>query len=333
MRVRRRGSGWILFALTAAVWCLLLAFRPIPAVYAANDTGRYVQGVKDFCSSSGSEDVEDKELSYNIFYSAVYPACWFDSNKLLLLEVAAFMPLTFLLFIKWQKGTLLWAYSLIFSMAGLELMTNAMRQGLSMFLFCGAIALAKRHKFFSMILGAMSVMAHSSGLFYLPLLLWLMGVRIPRNMIKISVVSVFILLGLISVMFERQIIFFFQGSGGDFAFYSSIYADNLNVLFILYMTLPLFWLYGVRYLKNKKDIKIDEKMAFIYSTAILILCFFLFPAILYRFAMFAVVLQIFLVGNSEKPGRVGGGYMLGGTLVHLLIMVLFSKYYTVLLNG
>lgn len=321
-----------LFALTAAAFCLFLSFRPIPSVFSNNDTGRYVEGFRGYCAGTVGENEEGKAVSYSLFYAAASPACLVKSNSLLLFEVAAFLPLIFLLFVKWRKGTLLWAYSLMFSMVGLELMTNAMRQSFAMFLLFGAIALLNRHRYVAFLLCVTAAAAHSSVLAYTPLFFWLAGVRMSKKTLKVGGTIVLLLcLPFILVFYASIIKFFTFESQVDF--YSLIYVEKLNTSFILYMTLPLYWVYGVRYFKEKKNITGDERAGIIYSTGLMLICFIAFPAILYRFAIFAVVLQIFLVGRSDKPGLVAGGYVLFGMLLHLFVMLIFSNNYTVLING
>ena len=137
MTTRARLLEWSAFALIAVAFCVLLSFRPIPSMDSANDTGRYVTNLHQFCTGSFSSDIINKEISYKVFYAVTSPACLSGSDGVFLFEVAAFLPLIFLLFSPWRNGTFPWACSLLFSVFGLELMTNAMRQGLAMLLFFG----------------------------------------------------------------------------------------------------------------------------------------------------------------------------------------------------
>lgn len=325
----KRQLGWSLFALTALLCCLLLSFRPVPALNNANDTGRYVHAFHQYCTGADIAEAENKAASYAIFYAATSPACLAQSDSLFMFEAAAFLPLIFLLFAKWRNGTYLWACSLMFSVTGLEMMTNALRQGLASLLLFGAIALLARHRHLALFMVVTAVAAHSFVLYYSPLLLWFAGVRASKKILSIGVVAL-ILLGII---FYAPINAFIEEALELNTFYRDIYADTLSPSFTLFITLPIFWIYGVRHYLAREHILIEEKIALVYSTALLVICFFAFPAILYRFAFFGAALQIFLAARSGKPGMVAGAYALIGSLVHLFVMLTVSDNYQVLIYG
>src|SRR5450830_793119 len=317
MKVKSQTLPRLLYALTALVFCVLLSFRPIPDLGNANDTGRYVQAFHQYCTEAEIAKAENKEASYATFYLATVPACLAESDGLFLFEVAAFLPLIFLLFVKWRNGTYLWACSLMFSVTGLEMMTNALRQSLATLLIFGAIALLVRHRYLALLMAVVAVAAHSSVLYYSPLLLWFAGARVSKKMLRIGGVA----LVLLCIVFYAPINAFIDEAMELNTFYSAIYADALSPSFILFISLPIFWVYGVRHYLVREYISIEEKTALLYSVALLLICFFVFPAILYRFAIFGAALQIFLAARSEKPGMVAGGYALIGSLVHLSVML------------
>jgi len=282
MMTRRQLLEWSLFAVTALLFCLLLSFRPVPGLVNVNDTGRYVQAFHQYCTVSEIAQAASQEASYIMFYATTLPACLAKSDGIFLFEVAAFLPLIFLLFVKWRNGTYLWACSLMFSVTGLEMMTNALRQSLGTLLCFGAIALWARHRVIAFLMVAAAVAAHISVLFYIPLFLWFAGARVSKRLLIIGGVA----LVLLCIVFYAPINAFINDTMDSYTFYSAIYADPLSSSFILFIILPMFWVYVVRHYHARKHISIEEKTALLYSTALLLICFFAFPAILYRFALF-----------------------------------------------
>lgn len=327
---RHQFIEWLSFALTALIFCLLLSFRPVPSIASDNDTGRYVQRLHESCRGYElGEDIQNRGSSYWMFYAATSPACLVKSDSFFMFEVAAFLPLMFILFAKWGNGTFLWASSLLFSVTGLELMTNAMRQNFAMLLFFGAIALLQRHRAMALLLGVMAVVAHDSVVFYGPLLLWLAGVRISKRTLKVGgVVMLFM-----SLVFYSQLIELIHAADEMNTVYREIYVDESSTSFLLFMVLPLYWVYGLRYFQAKEYISGDERSCIVYSTGVMLIFYFAFPAIMYRTAIFAVALQIFLVTRSKTPSFVAGGYALTGSLVQLIVMLTVSNHYAVLIHG
>lgn len=320
-----------LFALFAILFCLVLSFRPIPPVDVANDTGRYVAQLNEYCSGDFLDKGSSiKNVSYNIFYSTTSPACWFESDRLFLFEVAFFLPLGFLLFSKWRRGTLLWATALFFSVIGLELMVNAMRQNFAMLLFFGAIASVQTHRKRALVLGALAGAAHVSVMLYLPLLLWMVGVRLAKKWL----VGIIVFMALLFLTILRvPVVEFVSSIAESRVTYSIIYVEKLKVSFILFMVVPLFFVYGVRRFFNQEYITDDEKKGIIYSSALLLLSYIIFPYITYRFAIFATALQIFLITRSGKSEPATGGYVLLGLIAHLSFMLVMTDHLRVLFYG
>lgn len=329
---------WAVFALVAFAFCLLLALRPIPSEKSANDTVRYVSGLHQYCgnalSDSGLINKQiNKEISYQIFYSTVSPACWADSDGIFLFEVAAFLPLMFLLFSPWRNGTVLWACSLMFSVYGLELMTNAMRQGLAMLLFFGALSLIQKRPRWALLLGALAVAAHTSVLAFLPMLLWMARHRLSRKWQRIGIALMLFLTLIGGALYGGAIAKLLAGLSELRDFYMAIYVEQLSFAFILFMTLPLFYVYSLRYLFERASMTSAERIAIVYSSMLVLVSLIIFPAISYRFAIFAVPLQIFLVSLSGRHSMKIGGFALIGMIIHMSIMLSISKNYAVLING
>ena len=323
----------LLFLGIAFLFCVLLSVRPIPDVSDSNDTVRYVDYLHQYCSGNFSLGKENKELSYQLFYAINYPACLAESDGLFLFEVAAFLPLMFLLFSKWRSGTLLWACGLLFSVYGLELMTNAMRQSFSMLIFFGALSLIDKYRNKAILLGLLAVLLHTSALAFYPFLLWMTGVQLKRKTIKV-VGFIVVLVSIISfIYFKVAILEFFIKTDELLTFYSLIYANELKASFLLFMVFPLYFIYGLRWFFEKKNISLIENRAFIYSTMLMMISFIIFPLITYRFAIFAVVMQIFLVTISERKSLKVGWFALLGLIVHLIVMVSISNHFEVLIYG
>jgi len=330
---RRHFFGWSLFALAATIFCLILAFRPVPQEGSPNDTVRYVLDLHRYCTGTVEKGMVNKDVSYNFFYAVTSPACLLESDGVFLFEVAAFLPLIFLLFAKWRNGTFLWASSLMFSVIGLELMTNAMRQGLAMLLFFGALALLQRHQALALLLGLIAVAAHTSVLAFFPLLLWISGARLSKKTMLAGGGILMLLSIPILLVFYAPIAEFFRTLDDFRTTFSLIYADEMKASFLLFMVLPLYWVYGLRHFFEKTHITGEEKKGLVYSTLLLLTCYLVFPLITYRFAIFAVALQIFLATRSERLGLRAGGYALTGMLVHLFVMLTISNHFAVLIYG
>lgn len=323
MSLKRININLLVFGLTAILFCSLISLRPIPKIDNANDTGRYIQAFHQFCAGSEITQAIDKELSFVIFHWVTSPACLINSDRLFLFETAVFLPLIFLLFVAWGKATYFWACSLMFSVTGLELMTNAFRQGFATLLFFGAISLIKRHKYTAIFMVFLAAIAHSSVVYYIPLFAWFMY---PIKFNKLFA----ILIGVLLSFYAVSVIFSIEVLSQLMAFinlYKTFYSEELNLSFIIFISLPIFWIYGVQYYCGKGGILIQEKAALFYTVTLLLFCYFLFPAILYRFAIFGVALQIFLAAQLKKSSRLASGYVLIGSLLHLCIFLFTSKNY------
>lgn len=330
---RRQFLDQSVFALLALLFCLLLAFRPIPGVNSPNDTVRYVQEQHLYCSDISSVRAANKESSYGLFFLATSPACWIGSDGLFLFEVAIFTPLIFLLFSKWRTGTFIWACSLMFGVYGLELMTNALRQGFAMLIFLGAIALLERHRYWALLLCLVAVFAHSSVATYFPFFLWISGLRLSKK-IQLIAGGLLILCGMVVfIAFYGSLMGLIQLASELGEKYTLIYADELKPSFILFMALPLYWIYGMRYFSEKSSVTIEEKKGVVYSTILLVVSYLVFPYITFRFAIFAVVMQIFLATRAERQGIKTAGYVYVGLMVHLLVMLVGSNHFMVLIYG
>ncbi|MFN6946482.1 MAG: EpsG family protein [Cytophagaceae bacterium] len=328
---------WLLFALLSFIFCILLSFRPIPNEGSDNDTGRYVRAFRDYCANGFLEKkLLHENLSYQIFYTAFYPACVIKSDRFFLFEVAMLVPLIFLFFAKWRNNTLFLSAGLTFSVYGLELMTNAMRQGLATFFFLGSVGLIERHRKVALLLGLIAGIAHISALAFFPFLLWISWKRLSMIekygwllvlpimllfLFRINVELIIDALDVLNKMFED---------------YREIYSLELKPSFLIFMSFPLFWIYIVRYLShkiNRTDIGNIETLAIIYSSLILAISYLIFPFIVYRFALLAVPLQIFLTARSSSASTLTSAIIFFSMVIHLVFMVITTNHFDVLIYG
>jgi EpsG family len=322
--------GWLIYAITSIFFSILLAARPIPTLASSNDTGRYVADFIAYCNNKEVyESSISQIISYKIFYFFTAASCVGDLKRLFLFQIAFLTPIVFLLFSKWTSGTLPWSLGLLISVFGLELMTNAMRQNLAMFLLFYAIFLIQRNTRLSILFGLLSVFAHASAAVFFPLFLLLRGSVFPKNSRLILVLLIFILI-LLGIYFLNEMgvydIFF-----NFYNFYEAIYRESLNLNFIIFMIFPLYIIFGLRFFLERKFITLYEKKAIAYSTLLLIICFLLFPAIIYRFAIFAVTLQIFLITLASRQNLLTGMVALALLFAHSLFMLIASNNYYALI--
>lgn len=322
----------IFFSLAFSV-CFLLSFRPIPSLTSTNDTGRYVEEFYSYCSGAAGARASKNEISYSLFFLVTNPACLGMSEALFLFEVSIFVPLIFLLFSKWRIGTFFLACAGVISVFGLELMTNAMRQGFALLLFVGSVAALERNKFWAVILALLAMASHTTTAVYFLYFLWVSGFHISK---KICGVFVFILSILLFFYFLIKGYSLPSLSADLFQIalrYNEIYSIELNAFFIVFMVVPLFWVYFIRYLFSKHGVTSKEKKAIIFSSALLVVSYFLTPYVTFRFAITGIILQLFLATRSDVQKLGNSVLIFVGMFFHLLVMIVFSDQYSVLIHG
>lgn len=331
--------GWLLFTLTSVGFCALLSFRPIPGIDDVNDTGRYVEGFHEYCLNSIASDLMNENISYRFFHLIVSPGCLTGGYSAFLFEVAFFLPFTFLIFASWKKGSSLWATTLLLSVFGLELMTNAMRQSLGMLLFFGALASLQKHRVKALFMGLFAVIAHASVFAFIPFLLWLVWTSWSRevwlrgySLLTVLIIGT-VIVACSAVFYQFYFFNFFQTSDDLFNIYGEKYSEQLNVSFVIFMILPLYFVYGIRWWFEKESVTDLETKGILYSSALLIFCYSFFPFITYRYAIFSVAMQIFLVSISGEHRRDVGLIALFGLTGHLTFMFMTSSNFDVLIRG
>ena len=115
--------------------------------------------------------------------------------------------------------------------------------------------------------------------------------------------------------------------------FTARYGDEASFAFLAFMILPICWIYAVRKLGSSAGVSREEKMIFYYSLAILVITAILFPAITYRFAMTAMVLQLFMAMRAADLSMSSGIQIFAGLFFHFLIYAGLSPNFWTVLNG
>lgn len=101
----------------------------------------------------------------------------------------------------------------------------------------------------------------------------------------------------------------------------------MNISFIVFMALPLLYVWFLRFLTEKSSMSRMEHLAALYSSFIVVFTFLYYPAISFRFTLFAVPLQIFIISMTEGQRVKTAQFAFLGLFVHLLLMIYLSKTY------
>jgi len=330
----------VAFAGAAILVTLGLSFRPIPSATASNDTGRYVGNQLQACALpiSGTSWVThdssvvlnpsliadpSESFSLRAFDWIMRPACLGNEPRLFLFCASLALPISFLLFADWKReGTLLVACGLLISTIGFEFMTNALRQGVGLAFLLAGFAFEKRLLKISAI--AVAMLLHDSNWFFAPLALLIAyksGTLSKRRLLLWSIP----MLALVGYLFTLSFFSTFDEIYGALMTYAEAYAEKPSVSFLIFMIFPLFLIFLFRYLDRQAKPSKEEQIAFLYSTALLILSLLFFPYITYRFAMAAIAIQIFMAAKSPNLSVRSGIAIAGGLVVNFMIYAIFSK--------
>jgi hypothetical protein len=320
----------LIFAACAVLVSLAMLFRPIPSITAANDTGRYVANQLQACSLPALED-DSGTMAERAFYLLMRPTCLGGTPRIFLFCVAMAVPVALLVFANWNReGTLLLASGMLISTVGFEFMTNAMRQGASMFFLLGGFYFKKRLPKIAFVVTAL--LLHDSSWFFAPLVILLAygtgGLRKKT-----------ILLWAIPVLAGAGYLFTLRFLSENvqlstlFGLYSERYTEQLSMPFLLYIILPLFLVFGLRNSNRKDKPSKEERIVFWYSAALLALSIVIFPSITYRFAMTGITLQLFMAMRSSKLSVLSSASIGGAFIAHFMIYVFISKNVMAVIHG
>lgn len=330
----------LVFAAAAILVVLLLSVRPIPSVTAGNDTGRYVGNQLQACAlpfsgtSWVSHDssvvlspslITDPATSFSLraFDWIMRPTCLGNEPRFFLFCAALPLPISFLLFADWKReGTLLVAGGMLVSTVGFEFMTNALRQGMGLgFLLAG---FAFKNRLLKIVAIAIAMLLHNSNWFFAPLALlfaYRSGTLSTKNLLRWSIPVLILVVYLFTVSFFSTL----DQLYGALGTYLEAYAEKPSLGFLIFMILPLFFIFLVRFLDRRAEPSKEEQTTFWYSTTLLILSVMFFPYITYRFAMEAIAIQAFMAAKASNLSVRSGVSIAGGLAATFMIYALFSK--------
>jgi hypothetical protein len=323
----------VIFVAAAILYCGALSLRPIPKTTANNDTGRYVANQEEACRFAVLAD-DSEALPQRAFNFIARPACLGEQNRVFLFFVAIILPISFLLFGEWDHDAAVFlALGLLTSAVGFELATNALRQSVSLAFLLASISLRGRLPRFAAL--ACALLLHDSSWIFIPCVLYINRSRPEARKTKKYVIVLMLIvaavLGFYTVdqRFGGQI----QEGSSPIDLFTARYGDEASFAFLAFMILPICWIYAVRKLGSSTEISREEKMTFFYSLAILAVTALLFPAITYRFAMTAMVLQLFMAMRAADLSMNSGIQIFAGLFFHFLIYAGLSPNFWTVLNG
>jgi hypothetical protein len=335
----------LVFATCAILVSLVLSFRPIPDWNSFNDTGRYVSNQMQACAlpASGSSSViHDSSL---VLYSSFAnlsaagdpsltlsmrawdwlnrPACLGGSPRIFLFYTAMAIPVGLLLFANWNReGTLLLACGLLISTLGFELMTNALRQGVSLAFLFGAFYFEKRLPKFGMIV--IAALLHDSNLIFAPLAIMVAYGTTGTTKKKAIILWAIPALVVGSYLFIARLLAKYGQLLKAVQSYTEAYSDKPAPLFLVFMISPIIFVFLIRCLDHEGRATREEWMVFGYTMAILVVTTLVFPFITYRLAMTGAVLQVFMAMRASTLSVRSGMWISGGLVVHFVVYALVS---------
>jgi hypothetical protein len=325
----------VIFVAAAILYCAALSLRPIPKTTANNDTGRYIANQEDACRFAALAD-DSEALPQRAFNFVVRPACLGEENRVFLFFVAMLLPISFLLFGQWDHDAAVFlVLGLLASAVNFELSTNALRQSVSLAFLLASISLRGRVPRFVAL--ACALLLHDSSWIFIPCVLYV-NRRSPEmrktKTRKLVIVLMLIMAGIVGFYtldqrFGGQI----QEGSSPIDLFTARYGDEASFAFIAFMIMPICWIYAARKLGSTAGVSREEKMTFYYSLAILAVTAILFPAITYRFAMTAMVLQLFMAMRAAELSINSGLQIFAGLFFHFLIYAGVSPNFWTVLNG
>lgn len=316
---------WRNFAAFSLTVVLLLALRPIPSTDANNDTGRYIFEMKNYCGGQ-FDDLEGtlRGFEFGLMYDLT-GSCIFGSDRFFLFVAALTVPAAYLCFAHWRRGDGLIAQSAMFSVSGIELMTNALRNGFSVFLFLGALRIGGERLFASSVLFGVSLLLHSSTFIYFPLLYYIWLSSPNRRKAHLLAFVIVLLAGVLMVASPSTITGVLLTTSDLSDRYRDIYALEVNASFILFMIAPLYAIFIARLLLDRLTLTRLESFSILYSSVLIVSVFLLFPYITYRFAITSAAIQLFVITFANARSTVADKVVFGTLTTHLVIMLVTSN--------
>jgi hypothetical protein len=330
--VRRSILFRIIFAVVALGYCIALSFRPIPAIDADNDTGRYVEHQTEACKAPILQD-DEIILSQKMFNLYSRPVCWTGEPRVFMLWAALALPLALLLFGDWREGScVVLAVGLLLSVSGFEIMTNALRQGAATILLLGALSFRRYNLRIVTLIAAL--MMHDSSWFFAPLIFMVNRDRVTHTLSKLS--KVLWAVGVIACAtyllthrFEVQAL----GSADFISFILQRYSETKGWQFTVFVALPMYWIFFVRAISAKGGVSRDEKTVFWYTTALYLLSVMTIPGIAYRYTMTACILQVVMAMKAKNLSLKSSVAISLGLVGHFILYAVFSHNVWMDLHG
>jgi hypothetical protein len=324
------------FGIIALLFCGLVALRPIPnELEEGNDTGRYIVRFYNQAEKSLSLNLEES-ISWQSFDLLMTPAVWVDSDWFFLFLTALAVPLGILLFGTWQQGTFILSLAFLFSVSSFEFMTNAMRQGCSLFFLLAAFWCNKK-LFPQIIFAIIAVLLHDSAVVFIPLLLGLKIAEQSSHQWRSWIIYIIVAIGIIGLFLASQRYLYsveqIIDSSTLFEIMKDKYVEVPSFWYLLYMVAPVLWVFCVRAVSVTNRISKEELFTFIYLIFIFTITYIIFPYITYRFAMTGTVLQLFLAMKAIDSNIRINTIIVSGIFIHLIIFLVFSNHISRVLFG
>lgn len=320
-------NRWITFAILAFAFVTLLTFRPIPSTDAPNDTGRYAAALHTYCEGQSEQAGQSIWLDGSSLMYTLTGSCLFGSERVFLFLAALAIPAAYLSFANWNRGNFLIAAAAIFSVYGLELMTNALRNAIALFFFLGALRFGRDRLLISAALFGAAGLLHSSIFVFFPILyhVWLSSSnRREMQLLSLAFVS---LIGLQAILNGSMWGGLLSSTVNSFDFYVTIYAINMNILFQLFMITPLYIIFFARFIFDGSGIAGLEIFSLLYSSVLIGICIVFFPYITYRFSISSIAMQLFVITLSGSQSVAASKVIFAALSIQLFAMLAISSNY------
>ena len=321
-------NALLMVLITGAV--LLIAFRPIPSVTLPNDTGRYVSEFNWQCSQP-LFDASNLKMNKVLFYGILRPACWVGGERMFILLMTIATPVAFLISGYWKKSGLIWVLAAVTSVHGFELETNALRQNMALVIFLLALKYAfDRKMLLSLVIGGGSALVHSTSIAYIPALILVgrFGYKKPSNPSELVLFYV-----LPTMVISIILAFIGIALSGQLAQYQAFYKESQSPAFVAFVTLPILFIYLVRFKYATPRVTVNETITFIYSMALLGFAQVFYPTTVYRFSFTSGMLQLYMAMSAENVDRKQGVYIFTGLFAQTLIYLTTSSSASKVLFG
>jgi hypothetical protein len=262
--------------------------------------------------------------SYNLI---TLPLCIFDNDAIYLFAFAIPVPLAFFLFGDWNKNSLHIACAFLLGFACFELMTNALRQSISLFFLLGVFAFIGRPRF-QVLFGIPALFLHDSTLLFVPLLFLvsyfkLNDFRVGKGFVYVLVLTIL----LCAAIFSLSSVYLDSDAGVSelIDIFQTKYEDEQSIWFQLYVALPVIWIFVSQLLDGVESTSVEERVSVGYFVVVFIVTALLFPYIPYRFAISGIAIQLFFAMRNKNTSTRSAKLIFFGLFGHMLVYLFFSR--------